>query len=99
MKTTFTTTVLKDEGSNATGLPVPAEAVAAMGKGKKPPVIVSIAGHTYRSTVAAYGDVFMLPLSAVHREGAGVKADCGRAQSQTIAAPRHLLATGLTSRA
>jgi hypothetical protein len=74
MKATFTTTVLKDEGSNATGLPVPAEAVAAMGKGKKPPVKVSIANHTYRSTVAAYGDVFMLPLSAENRQAAGVKA-------------------------
>jgi hypothetical protein len=74
MKATFTTTVLKDEGSNATGLPVPVEAVAAMGKGKKPPVKVSIANHTYRSTVAAYGDVFMLPLSAENRQAAGVKA-------------------------
>ena len=74
MKATFITTVLKDEGSNATGLPVPAEAVAAMGKGKKPPVKVSIGSHTYRSTVAAYGDVFMLPLSAENRQAAGVKA-------------------------
>jgi hypothetical protein len=74
MKATFTTTVLKDEGSNATGLPVPVEAVAALGKGKKPPVKVSIANHTYRSTVAAYGDVFMLPLSAENRQAAGVKA-------------------------
>jgi hypothetical protein len=74
MKATFLTTVLKDDTSNATGLPVPAEAVAAMGKGKKPPVKVSIAGHTYRSTVAAYGDVFMLPLSAENRQAAGVKA-------------------------
>jgi Bacteriocin-protection, YdeI or OmpD-Associated/Domain of unknown function (DUF1905) len=74
VKATFTTTVLKDDGSNATGLPVPVEAVEAMGKGKKPPVKVSIANHTYRSTVAAYGDVFMLPLSAENRQAAGVKA-------------------------
>ena len=31
MKTTFTTTVTQEEGMNATGLPVPAEAVAALG--------------------------------------------------------------------
>ena len=74
MKATFTTTVLKDDKVNATGLPVPAEAVAALGKGKKPPVKVSLASHTYRSTVAAYGDVFMLPLSAENRQAAGVKA-------------------------
>jgi uncharacterized protein YdeI (YjbR/CyaY-like superfamily) len=35
---------------------------------------VTIGRHTYRSTVAAYGDVYMLPLSAENREAAGVKA-------------------------
>ena len=74
MKVTFTTTVLKDENVNATGLPVPAEAVAALGTKKKPAVKVSLAGYTYRSTVAAYGEVYMLPLSAEHRQAAGVKA-------------------------
>lgn len=74
MKTTFTTTVTQAEGLNATGLPVPAEAVAALGKGKKPPVKVTLGGYTYRSTVAAYGDVFMLPLSQEHRKAAGVQA-------------------------
>lgn len=74
MKATFTTTVVQDDSSSATGLPVPAEAVAAMGKGKKPPVRVSLNDYTYRSTVAAYGDVFMLPLSAEHRRAAGVQA-------------------------
>ena len=65
---------MKAEGLTATGLQVPAEAVAAMGTGKKPKVKVSLNGYTYRSTVAAYGDVFMLPLSAENREAAGVKA-------------------------
>jgi len=75
MKATFTTIVLKDDHTNATGLPVPAEAVAAMGSGKKPRVKVTLNGYTYRSTVAAYTDVFMLPLSAEHRSAAGVSAD------------------------
>jgi len=74
MKATFTTTVVQAEGKNATGLQVPAEAIAALGKQKRPKVTVSLNGYTYRSTVAAYGDVFMLPLSAEHREAAGVKA-------------------------
>jgi hypothetical protein len=74
MKATFTTTVVQAEGMNATGLGVPAEAVAALGTQKRPKVTVSLNGYTYRSTVAAYGDVFMLPLSAEHREAAGVKA-------------------------
>jgi len=74
MKATFTTTVVQAEGKNATGLQVPAEAIAALGKQKRPKVTVSLNGYTYCSTVAAYGDVFMLPLSAEHREAAGVKA-------------------------
>lgn len=74
MKATFTTPVVKADDVNATGLRVPAEAVAALGKQKRPKVKVSLNGYTYRTTVAAYGDVFMLPLSAEHREAAGVKA-------------------------
>jgi hypothetical protein len=74
MKATFTTTLVQAEGKNATGLRVPAEAVAALGTHKRPKVMVSLNGYTYRSTVAAYGDVFMLPVSAEHREAAGLKA-------------------------
>ena len=74
MKATFTTTITKAEGLNATGIRVPVEAVEAMGKGKKPPVVVRLKGYSYRSTVAAYGDVFMLPLSQEHRAAAGVQA-------------------------
>lgn len=72
MKTTFTTTVVQAEGKNATGLRVPSETIAALGNTKRPKVVVSLNGYSYRSTVAAYGDVFMLPLSAEHREAAGV---------------------------
>ncbi len=74
MKATFTTPVVQAEGSNATGLRVPAEAVVALGAGKRPKVTVTLHGYTYRSTVAAYGDLFMLPLSAEHRTAAGVQA-------------------------
>jgi Bacteriocin-protection, YdeI or OmpD-Associated/Domain of unknown function (DUF1905) len=61
-------------GKTATGIPVPADVVEELGKGKRPPVVVKIGDHTYRSTVAAYGDVFMVPLSAENREAAGVAA-------------------------
>jgi hypothetical protein len=67
-------TVLQLEGKTATGIQVPEEIVKALGKTKKPPVRVTIGGHTYRSTVAAYGDVYMIPVAAEHREAAGVKA-------------------------
>lgn len=38
-------------GKTATGLPVPAEVVEALGTGRRPPVRVTVAGHHYRSTV------------------------------------------------
>ncbi len=74
MKTTFTTAVWKDGTKNATGLQVPAETVAALGSKKRPPVVIHLAGYTYRSTLAVSSDVFMLPLSAENRKAAGVSA-------------------------
>jgi hypothetical protein len=74
MAVTFTTTILKAEDLNATGISVPADVVAALGTKKRPPVRVTINGYAYRSTIAAYTDVFMLPLSQEHRKAAGVKA-------------------------
>jgi antitoxin component of MazEF toxin-antitoxin module len=74
MAVTFTTTVLKAEGKNATGISVPAEVIAALGTQKKPKVLVTLGGYTYPSTVAVFGDVFMLPVSAAHREAAGLQA-------------------------
>ena len=61
-------------GKTATGIRVPEEVVAALGSGKRPPVRVTIAGHTYRSTVASMGGVFMLPISADNRVSARVAA-------------------------
>lgn len=69
----FRTTVLL-EGKTATGFRVPADVVASFGRGKRPPVTVTINGFSYRSTVAAYGDDYMLPLAAENRAGAGVAA-------------------------
>ena len=67
-------TTLRLEGKTATGFEVPADVVESLGKGKRPPVRVTINGYTYRSTVAPYTEAYMLPLAAEHREAAGVKA-------------------------
>ncbi len=61
-------------GKTATGIRVPAEIVAGLGSSKRPAVRVTINGHTYRSTVAPMGEVFMLPVSAEVRAGAGIAA-------------------------
>ena len=74
MKATFTATLVQAEGKKATGVPVPAEAIATLGSHKRPRVIVNLNGYTYRTSVGASGEVFMLPVSAEHREAAGVKA-------------------------
>jgi hypothetical protein len=61
-------------GKTATGIQVPPGVVASLGPSKKPAVRVTINGHTYRSTLAYMGGKFMLPVSAEHRESAGVAA-------------------------
>ncbi len=66
--------IVQLSGKTATGIEVPAEVVASLGKSKRPMVQVTINGYTYRSSVAPMGGVFMLPLSAEHRERAGVAA-------------------------
>ncbi len=60
-------------GKTTCGFHVPPEVVEALGKGKRPPVVVTINGYTYRSTVAVYGDIFMLGVSAERREASGVQ--------------------------
>ena len=65
---------VKLSGKTATGLLVPPEVVAGLGSGKRPPVRVTINGHTYRTSVAPMGGVFMLPVSAEQRVATGVAA-------------------------
>jgi hypothetical protein len=68
------TTTLRAHGKTATGIVVPADLVAQLGKGKRPPVWVTIGPHTYRSTVAVMGGQFMIGVSAGNRDKAGVRA-------------------------
>jgi hypothetical protein len=69
----FRTTVLQ-AGKTATGLQVPNELVDALGSGKRPKVVVTVAGYRYRTTVAPMGGRYLVPLSAEHRTAAGVLA-------------------------
>ncbi|HYP39945.1 MAG TPA: YdeI/OmpD-associated family protein [Chloroflexia bacterium] len=74
MAETFTTTLQKAEGLNATGIRIPSEVIAALGTQKRPKVKVTINGYTYRNTVAVFGDVFMIGVSQEHRAAAGLEA-------------------------
>ena len=61
-------------GRTATGMRVPPEIVAALGSGRRPPVVVTINGYTYRSTVAVMGGQSLIGVSSENRAGAGVAA-------------------------
>lgn len=64
---------LEQAGKTATGFAVPEDVVLGLGRGKRPPVRVTINGHTYRSTVAPYGDRYLIGVSAENRAAAGVR--------------------------
>jgi hypothetical protein len=68
----FRTTILQGD-KTATGIRIPAEVVESLGKGKRPPIRVTLNGYTYRSTVAVMGGEFMVGVSADVRQAAGVK--------------------------
>ncbi len=66
--------IIQLHGKTATGIRVPEEVVASLGPSKRPPVRVTINGHSYRSSVAPMGGEFMLGVSAENRTSAGVTA-------------------------
>jgi len=72
MGVTFTTSLLRDDEVNATGIVVPPDAIERLAGGKRPPVVVTIGGYTYRSTVAVMGGLFMIPFSQEHRAQSGI---------------------------
>ena len=67
----FHTTILQGD-KTATGIRIPDEVMAGLGAGKKPPVRITINGHSYRSTVATVDGRPMVGISAENRAGAGV---------------------------
>ena len=67
----FRTTILQGD-KTATGIRVPDEVVEALGAGKRPKVLVTIRGYTYRNSVAVMGGEYMIGVSAENRAGAGV---------------------------
>jgi hypothetical protein len=54
------------------GLEVPPEVVESLGHGKRPPVRITINGHSWRSRVAIMRGRYLLGLSKANRQAAGV---------------------------
>jgi len=65
---------LLQTGKTACGFKVPNEVVESLGTSRKPAVSVTILGHTYRSSIAFMGGVFMLGMSTENRAAAQVDA-------------------------
>ncbi|HEV2780630.1 MAG TPA: YdeI/OmpD-associated family protein [Actinophytocola sp.] len=61
-----------EPAGNATAVEVPAAVVDALGAGKRPRVVATINGHTWRSAVVPKGGRFLLGVSAANRAGSGV---------------------------
>ncbi len=85
---TFQTEVLQDEGSSACALPLPFDPRERFGR-VRAPVVVTVSGHSYRSTVFAMGGRWLVPLARGHREAAGVSGgDTVSVQIRLDEAPR-----------
>lgn len=69
----FKTTLLQAKGMNATGIEIPEKIIEGFGQGKRPKVVLTVKGHTYRSTVAVMGGKYMIGVPSEHREAAGLK--------------------------
>ena len=65
--------IIEQGDKTATGITVPDEVVAALGAGRKPPVTVTLNGHTYRTSIATVSGTFKVGVSAEVRAASGVK--------------------------
>src|ERR1700749_4116747 len=57
---------------NATAIEVPQKVMQALGPEARPPVAITINGHTWRSRVAAMRGLKLIGISAANRAAAGV---------------------------
>lgn len=70
--TTFETVIL-GFGNNA-GIEVPAANLAELGSRKRPPVLVTVGGYEYRSTVGVMSGRALISLPKAHRDASGLRA-------------------------
>jgi hypothetical protein len=61
-------------GKTAAGFEVSPQIVDGLGAGRRPPVRVTINGHSYRTSIGSMGGRYLVSVSAEHRAAAGVKA-------------------------
>jgi len=66
-------TVIRAFGNNA-GIDVPAEALAQLGAGKRPKILVRVGDYRFATTVGVMGGLALISLSKAHREASGLHA-------------------------
>ena len=71
---TFKTTLHGVQDMNATGIEIPPEVIEALGSGKRPKVVVTVGGASYRSTVGVMGGRYMVGVTQEQRARTGLKA-------------------------
>jgi hypothetical protein len=73
MSQVFRATIVQT-GKTACGIRVPEAVVTALGGSKRPAVVVTLDGYTYRSTVAPMGGEWWVGVNSDHREASGLRA-------------------------
>lgn len=68
------TAELEGFGGNTAGFTIAAEVVDDLGGGKRPKVVVTLNGHTWRSSIAPMGGCYVLGVSMANRKAAGASA-------------------------
>lgn len=68
------TASLEQNGKTATGITVPDDVIANLGGGKRPSVRITIGSYSYRTTIGVMAGEAKIPVSAEHREAAGIRA-------------------------
>jgi len=77
---------------NATGVEVPTEVVKALGPQARPPIAITINGHTWRSRVALMRGQCLVGISAANRTAAGIaEGDIVEVNLQLDYEPREVL--------
>jgi hypothetical protein len=90
MSETFRATIVQT-GKTACGIQVPGSVVDALGGSKRPAVVVTVDGYTYRSTVAPMGGEWWVGVNSDHRAASGLKAgDEVQVTLELDTAPREL---------
>jgi hypothetical protein len=90
MRQTFRATI-QQTGRTACGIEVPEAVVTGLGGSRRPAVVVTLDGYTYRSTVAPMSGGWWVGVNADHREASGLQAgDEVQVTIELDTAPREL---------